>query len=48
MREIQAVLQEYGVDGSLQDVADVLLAALVDRPSLCKGLFAEHLLGRAG
>ena len=42
--EIQNTLREYGVNAEGHDIADALIEALLEKPNLCKGLFAAYML----
>ena len=42
--EIQATLREYGVNAESHEIADALIEALLEKPNLCKGLFAAYML----
>jgi hypothetical protein len=42
--EIQATLREYGVNAESHEIADALIEALLEKPNLCKGLFASYML----
>ena len=42
--EIQATLREYGVNAESHEIADALIEALLQKPNLCKGLFAAYML----
>ena len=43
--EIQSTLKEFGVEADPAEIAEVLMEALIDRPQLCRGLFASQLVG---
>lgn len=43
--EIQSTLREFGIQAEPSEIADILMEALMDRPALCRGLFASQLVG---
>ena len=42
--EIQSTLREFGIQAEPSEIADILMEALMDRPALCRGLFASQLI----
>ncbi len=43
--EIQSTLKQFGIHAEPSEIAEVLMEALMDRPFLCRGLFASQLIG---
>jgi hypothetical protein len=45
LAEIQSTLRQFGIQAEPAEIAEVLMEALMDRPFLCRGLFASQLIG---
>src|SRR5258708_6669913 len=43
--EIQSTLKDFGIQAEPSEIVEVLMEALMDRPALCRGLFASQLIG---
>ena len=43
--EIQSTLREHSIQAEPAEIAEMLIEALIDRPNLCRGLFASQLIG---
>jgi hypothetical protein len=45
LRDLQLSLSSHGIDAGVEEIGHGILEALAERPSLCRGLLAAHLLG---
>lgn len=44
LRELQSTLRENGIQAEPSEIVQAIVAALSDRPTLCRGLLAAYLL----
>lgn len=45
LTEIQGTLRAHGIVAETPEILNAILAALAQRPTLCRGLLAAYLLG---